>query len=164
MRVFLWAGEHCHRCALTASFDRKPACRSCIAARVRYNFTKSVLAFWLALVVLLPAGLPLVSSAAGADAGAWLCGPSQSLSADDKAELKDILTQIGEIGDSEDAGFGALCLDCITGGWAGLTPPVAMTAANIYVTRTAAFSPYDAGRFTFATGPPLGGRAPPHFQ
>ncbi len=114
--------------------------------------------------MLLPAGLPLISSAAGADAAAWLCGPSQSLSAQDKAQLKDILTLIGEIDDSEDSGSDVLCLDCITGGWAGLTLPACSTAANVYVTRAAVFAPHDAGHFTFATGPPLGGRAPPEFQ
>ena len=138
--------------------------RACIAARVRLKLLKPVLAFWLALVVLLPAGLPFVSSAAGADMGAWLCGPSQSLSAKDKAQLKDILTFIGEIDDREDSGSDALCLDCITGGWAGLTSPKINQTEIVYARMSAAFFPCGAGHFTFATGPPLGGRAPPDFQ
>ena len=130
---------------------------------VKRHSMHSVLACLLALLIMLPAGLPLAGAAAGADASSWLCGPSQTMSAQDKARLTDILTALGEIDKGDDSNESAMCLDCIQSGFACLETPQAEDADRQFSALASGFYVYDAGLFIFATGPPLGGRAPPHF-
>ena len=116
-----------------------------------------------AAVILVPLSLPLAMSTSQIDTSNYLCLPSgQPQSIEAKAHLIEFLTTIGELEEPDPASSGDHCSNCILIGTALPTKPFRHVSDETYIIKTL-FPSYSVTFSYFPTGPPLGGRAPPHF-
>ncbi|MEM9168483.1 MAG: DUF2946 family protein [Pseudomonadota bacterium] len=124
---------------------------------LRYRWTRAALALVLALQGIAASAL---AGGTGVDVGSFVCAPNGPVSAETEQAARDLL---GFLSDDEKPAHAEHCPLCVLDGANGFLLQAASAGMRIAAARAVSPAPVDR-HAVGATGPPLGGRAPPVFH